>query len=61
MSAPDRLVDKARAYETLAASHEERAPVLGKDHAVVATGFIVAAIVLREVAAALDEEGRDRG
>ena len=56
MDAADRLLDKARAYELLAASHAERAPIAGTDHAVAATGFTVAAIVLREVAAALDED-----
>jgi hypothetical protein len=56
VTAADRLVGKARLYELLAASHEERAPVAGTDHATAATGFTVAAIVLREVAAALDEE-----
>lgn len=59
VSAADRLESKARAYELLAASHEERAPIAGRDHADAATGFTVVAIVLREVATALDGDGAD--
>ena len=57
MSAADRLVGKARDYEVLAASHEERAALdRPTEHLSAATAFTVAAIVLREVAAALDGE-----
>ena len=55
-SACDRLVGKACDYEVLAASHAERAALVGGgEHVAAATAFTVAAIILREVAAALDE------
>jgi len=56
-NASDRLIGKARDYELLAASHAEReALVGGGEHLAAATAFTVAAIVLREVAAAFDED-----
>jgi hypothetical protein len=62
MDATERLIRKSRHYEVLAASHEERA---GVDHRVeylmAATGFVIAAIVLREVALALAEREDWRG
>ena len=55
MDAPDLLIRRARDYEFLAASHAERAGLERRsEHMATATAFIVAAIVLREVAAALD-------
>ena len=57
MDAPDLLIGKARDYEVLAASHAERAALEpGAEHLAAATAFTVAAIVLREVAAALDAD-----
>ena len=56
MEAADRLNEKARDYEVLAASHTERAPLGDADeHKAAATAFTVIAIVLREVAYSLDE------
>jgi hypothetical protein len=56
MEPSERLTGKARDYEVLAESHAERAPLGGVvDHRVVAVAFTVAAIVLREVAAALKD------
>ena len=57
MSTVDRLLRKAHDYEVLAASHSERA-ALERDgeHLAVATAFTVAAIIMREVAAALEDE-----
>jgi hypothetical protein len=56
MSASDRLTGKACDYEVLAASHAERGALVGGgDHVAAAVAFTVAAIILREVAAALDE------
>ena len=56
MDPADRLNEKAREYEVLAVSHVERAP-LGDvgDHIATATAFVVVAIVLREVAGALED------
>lgn len=56
MDPADRLNEKAREYEVLAISHVERAP-LGDavEHVVAASAFVVVAIVLREVAEALEE------
>jgi hypothetical protein len=55
--APERLLAKSAEYELLAASHSERAPLSATgEHEVSATAFTVVAIVLREVADALDEE-----
>jgi hypothetical protein len=55
MNAADLLIGKASDYEVLAASHAERASLeTGTEHLASATAFTVAAIVLREVAAALD-------
>jgi hypothetical protein len=62
MDATEHLIRKARDYEVLAASHEERAGVDRRaEHLMAATGFVIAAIVLREVALALAdrEDWRD--
>ena len=57
MNAADRLIGKAHDYEVLAASHSEReALVGGGEHLAAATAFTVAALVMREVAAALEGE-----
>ena len=57
MSAADRLIGKAHDYEVLAASHAEREALRGGgEHLAAATAFTVAAIVMREVAAALEDE-----
>ena len=57
MSAVELLIGKAADYEVLAASHAERAALgRGGEHMVAATAFTVAAIVLREVAAALHNQ-----
>lgn len=57
MTSGERLTRKARDYEVLAASHAEReALVGGGGHLAAATAFTVAAIILREVAAALEDE-----
>ena len=57
MDAAERLAEKAREYEVLAASHTERAPLGATgEHAATATAFTVVAIVLREVAGAFDQE-----
>ena len=57
MEPTERLIEKARDYEILAESHAERAPLDGHtDHRAAAIGFAVAAIILREVAAALEDE-----
>jgi hypothetical protein len=58
VSASERLTGKARDYELLAASHAERVVPVGGgiDHRMVAVAFTVAAIVLREVAAAIEAE-----
>ena len=56
MEAADLLNEKAREYEVLAASHIERAPLGEAEvHAAAAAGFVVVAIVLREVAGVLEE------
>jgi len=59
MDAVDRLNEKAREYEVLAAWHAERAPIGAAgargEHSASATAFVVVAIVLREVAGALEE------
>ena len=56
MDSAERLCEKAREYEVLAASHTERAPRgASAEHAAAATAFMVVAVVLREVACALDE------
>ncbi len=55
--AADRLIRTAHDYEVLAASHPERAALVGGgEHLAAATAFTVAAIVMREVAAALEDE-----
>lgn len=54
MNPAEALLDRAREYELLAAWHDERAPLSGES-ATSAVGFIVVAIVLREVAEALAE------
>jgi hypothetical protein len=52
----ESLNEKARVYEVLAASHTERAPLGATgEHVAAATVFTVVAIVLREVADALDD------
>jgi hypothetical protein len=57
MNAADRLIGKAHDYEVLAASHSERGALAGGgEHLAAATAFTVAAIVMREVAAALEDE-----
>lgn len=57
MTAADRLIAKARDYEVLAASHSERGALVGGgEHLAAATAFTVAAIIMREVAAALEDE-----
>ncbi len=57
MSAHERLLSKAHDYEVLAASHGEREALVGDgEHLAAATAFTVAAIVMREVAAALEDE-----
>jgi hypothetical protein len=57
MEPTERLIRKASDYEVLAESHAERAPLeAGTDHRAAAVAFAVAAIILREVAAALDCE-----
>jgi hypothetical protein len=57
VDAAERLGEKAREYEMLAASHTERAPLGATgEHAAAATAFTVVAIVLREVADAFDRE-----
>jgi hypothetical protein len=59
MEPSERLKGKARDYEVLAESHAERAPLGGSvDHRTVAVAFTVAAIVLREVAAAIEADPR---
>jgi hypothetical protein len=56
VEAVDLLNEKARKYEVLAASHMERAPLgATHDHVATASAFTAVAIVLREVAEALDE------
>jgi hypothetical protein len=54
MEASDRLLEKAHEYEVLAASYAERAS-FDPENKRAALGFTVAALVLREVAEALDE------
>ena len=57
MSTADRLTRKAHDYEVLAASHAEREALRGGgEHLAAATAFTVAAIIMREVAAALADE-----
>ena len=57
MSIADRLTRKPHDYEVLAASHSERGALVGGgEHLAAATAFTVAAIILREVAAALEDE-----
>jgi hypothetical protein len=53
MSPTEELLARARDYELLAAWHAERGP-LSAESATSAVGFLVVAIVLREVADALD-------
>jgi len=56
VEASDRLNEKARDYEVLAASEVERAPLgATEEHVAAATAFAAVAIALREVASALDE------
>jgi hypothetical protein len=60
MSLADRLFEKARHYETLAASCGERAPIEPPERRLEfgtsAVAFTVTAIILRELAALLDGE-----
>ena len=52
-----RLLRKAHDYEVLAASHAERSALAGgAEHLAAATAFTVAAIIMREVAAALEDD-----
>jgi hypothetical protein len=56
VEACDRLNEKARDYEVLAASEVERAPLGETDeHVAAATAFAAVAIALREVAEAFNE------
>jgi hypothetical protein len=57
MDAAEQLRSRAHEYELLAAWHEERAP-FSAESAGSAVGFLVAAIVMREVANAIDDESR---
>jgi hypothetical protein len=54
MEATERLLEKAHEYEVLAASYSERASFDPETNR-TALGFTVVALVLREVAEALDE------
>jgi len=54
MEAAERLLAKAHEYEVLAASYEERSS-FDPENGRVAVSFTVVALVLREVAEALDE------
>jgi hypothetical protein len=55
--AADRLIGKAHDDEVLAATHSERGALVGGgERLAAATAFTVAAIVTREVAAALEDE-----
>lgn len=57
MTAVASLLRKAHDYEVLAASHAEReALVGGGEHLAAATAFTIAAIIMREIAAALEDE-----
>jgi hypothetical protein len=57
MTPRERLLRKARDYEVLAASHGERSAFAGgREHAASAVAFTVAAIILREIAAALEDD-----
>ena len=51
----EALLSRAREYELLAAWHDERGPQ-SSESAVSAVGFLVVAIVLREVAPSFDLE-----
>jgi predicted RNA-binding Zn ribbon-like protein len=56
VEASDRLNEKARDYEVLAASEVERAPLGQTDeHVAAATAFAAVAIALREVADAMNK------
>jgi hypothetical protein len=57
VQAAELLLDRAREYELLAAWHAEREP-LSSESATSAVGFVVVAIVLREVAEALEKARR---
>jgi hypothetical protein len=54
MEAAERLLAKAHEYEVLAASYEERSS-FDAENGRAALGFTVVALVLREVADALEE------
>jgi hypothetical protein len=59
MSLAERIERKAREYEILAASHAERAPLAGGDVAEdseAAVAFTLAAIILREIAEAIEDQ-----
>jgi hypothetical protein len=57
VTAAEALIVKARDYEVLAASYSERAALhRGGEYLAAATAVTVAAIIMREVAAALVEE-----
>jgi hypothetical protein len=51
----EALLSRARDYELLAASHGERGSI-SAESAASAVGFLVVAIVLREVAASLEDD-----
>lgn len=59
MSLADRLFEKARQYEQLAASYDERAPLVVEgqgDWQLCAVAWTVVAIALRELGSVLDGE-----
>ena len=53
MDAAESLMRRAHEYEVLAASYDERASIQA-GNGITAVSFVVVAIVLREVAAALE-------
>jgi len=57
MDPTERLIRKAREYEILAASHAERAELsdVHGDESGAAVAFVLAAIILREVAGAVED------
>jgi hypothetical protein len=60
MNLADRLFEKARHYEALAASYAERAPIEPPERRLEfgtsAVAFTVTALILRELASVLDGE-----
>ncbi len=63
MSLSDRIVQKARYYEVLAASYSERAPLEAPEGRLEyqsgAVAFTIVAVVLRELGSILDGESVD--